>query len=312
MLHFLTCLLIGLFIVVPAFAAPKIVTSFSILGDITKQIAGDAAQVDNLVGPNQDLHEFRPTPADVRKIEQADLVIVNGLGAEGWLDRLIASSGFKGKIIVASKGITPLKFEQAVWGEEGNKKHESGQEHHNHDALDPHAWQSVANARMYAKNIAAAVTELVPGKAAAILQRATAYDQALATLDQNIKDAIKKVPVGRRYVVTNHDAFAYFGKEYGIIFLSVLGLSTQETIMPTALALLKDHIKQHQVKAIFLENSSNNKMLQALIEDMKLTTGSTLYADALTSADGAAPNYLAMMRHNSSEIIGQLTLPLPH
>lgn len=298
-LYFLAVMLV--FTALPAFASqPRVVASFSILADITQAIGGDAIQVDSLVGVGQDMHGYRPTPQDSQKLAQADLVIVNGLGFEGWLDRLIKASGYKNAVVVASKGISPLAASEAEHDHHHKDAHE-----HDHGAVDPHVWQSPVNARIYVRNIAAALSQLVPDQALAIAERAAAYDAVLVAIDQSIQQRLKIIPQERRLVVTSHDAFGYFAQAYDIEFVSIAGLSTQEAARPSDVARVEKIIRDNKAAAIFLENAANDRLLNSLAKDLSVKIGGTLYADALT-AGGEAASYLNLLRHNSDAILGAL------
>ena len=199
----------------------KVIASFSILADMAKNIGGDRVDVASLVGAGGDAHVYTPTPADARKVAAAGLVIVNGLGFEGWLSRLIKSSNSKATVIVATKGITPRKQTSAA------HDHNHSHKHHDHEDADPHAWQSVANAKIYATNIRDALIAADPAGAEIYRANAAAYLARLDALDNEIREAVAKLPAERRRVISTHDAFGYFAERYGIEFIAPQGVSTE-------------------------------------------------------------------------------------
>ncbi|MEO0035989.1 MAG: hypothetical protein RLZZ501_2012 [Pseudomonadota bacterium] len=263
----------------------KVVATFSILAGITQEIAGPAAEVVALVGPDGDAHLFEPSPANVKALSEADLVVANGLGLEPWLDRLVAAAGARGKLVVASAGVTP-RMEDRV--------------------ADPHAWQDLANGRRYAANIAQALAAAAPDQGAAITARAADYDHRLEQLDGWVRAQIATLPEAQRRIITTHDAFGYFGRAYGVTLLAAQGLSTEAEPTSRDVARLVRQIKQAKVRAVFLENMSDPRLIRALAHDAGAVVGGTLYADALSAADGPAPGYEAMFRHNVAVLVAAM------
>lgn len=283
----------------PAFADPvKVTASFSILADMTKRIGGDDIAVTTLVGPDGDAHVYQPTPADAKAVAGADLVVVNGLGFEGWLDRLVKSSAYKGPVTVAAKGAKTLK---------GADSHaHNHKEGHDHGAVDPHAWQSVPNAMTYADNILAGLAAAAPAKADAFKARHAAYRAELAALDAEIRASFEPIQQKDRKIVTTHDAFAYFGKTYGVTFLSATGVSTESEASAGDVAKLIRQIKKEKVKAVFVENISDPRLIQRIAEETGAALGPAVYSDAL-AADGEASSYVGMMRQNAKAFAAALT-----
>lgn len=263
----------------------KVVTTFSILAGITQEIAGPAAEVVALVGPDGDAHLFEPSPANVKALSEADLVVANGLGLEPWLDRLVAAAGARGKLVLASAGVTPRMEDRAA---------------------DPHAWQDLANGRRYAANIAQALAAAAPEQGAAITARAADYDRRLDQLDGWVRAQIATLPEAQRRIITTHDAFGYFGQAYGVTLLAAQGLSTEAEPTSRDVARLVRQIKQAKVRAVFLENMSDPRLIRALAHDAGAVVGGTLYADALSAADGPAPSYEAMFRHNVAVLVAAM------
>ena len=305
----------------PAFAAPiKVVASFSIIGDLVKQVGGDDVEVTTLVGPDGDAHVFQPSPADGKKIADASIVFMNGLGFEGWMERLIASTEYKGKVVVVSDGIgMPLMTEDEDHKEDGHKDHghkerghkERGHKKHDkhaHGAMDPHAWQNIANGRTYVKNIAKALSAANPVNAARFTANAEALDMDLAGLDAWVNNEIGKVQISKRKVICSHDAFGYFAKAYGIHFMAPVGVSTEAEPSAKGMAHLVEQIKQNGVRAIFFESMASSKIVQQLAAEAGATVGPALYADALSPASGPASTYQAMFKHNTTKLVEAMQL----
>ena len=290
-------------LLMPTLAAQPlpVVASFSILADMVREVGGPYVEVTSLVGPNTDAHVFDPTPADAKRIASARLVFVNGLGFEGWLDRLVKASGYRGPIIIASKGVkTPLELKDAH--QPGGAAKGSGSQH-SHGALDPHAWQNLMNAERYVETIRIALAAALPAQAATFEQRATEYSKRIRALDQVTKAQIATVAVERRRVITSHDAFGYFAAAYGITFYPLQGLATGSE--PTAADVVRmiELIKKAKVSAIFTENISDRRVLERIANDSGARVGGLLYADALTEPGTASDTYLKMFEHNVTTIL---------
>jgi zinc/manganese transport system substrate-binding protein len=276
----------------PAFAADKIkvVASFSIIADLVKQVGGDRVDVATLVGPNTDLHVFQPTPNDAKTLLGTQVVVINGLGLEGWADRLVKASGFKGQAVVASKGI------KALAGEHGDHAHGKA---HAHGRYDPHAWQEVANVKRYVANIRDA---LVLADAAGKSQYETAtaaYLKQLDALEAEIKAAFASIPKAKRRVITSHEAFTYYGDAYDVEFLAPQGVGGDTEPTAKGVAALIRQIKREKITAVFVENISNPRMVERIAKEAGVTIAGSLYSDALSEQGGPASTYVDMMRHNT-------------
>jgi zinc/manganese transport system substrate-binding protein len=276
----------------------NVIATFSILGDIVATIGGDRVTVTTLVGPDGDAHVFQPAPTDAQTVASADVIVANGLGFEGWMDRLVEASGTTATIITASDGVTPIAFE-----EEG---HDHADHDHDHGAEDPHAWQSVVNAALYVGNIKRGLSAADPDGAATYAANATAYLAELDLLDAEIRAAVAALPADRRTIVTSHDAFGYFGAAYGMTFVAPQGVSTEAEASAADVATLITQIRDQKIPAVFVENVSDPRLLEQIAAETEARIGGTLYSDALSGPDGPAPTYVAMMRHN----LGQLTAAL--
>ncbi|MCP4621531.1 MAG: metal ABC transporter substrate-binding protein [Bradyrhizobium sp.] len=270
----------------PVCAEPlKVVASFSILGDLVRNVGGDRVEVSTLVGPNSDSHVYSPTPADAKKVADARLIVVNGLGFEGWLPRLVQSSGSKAKIVTASDGITPLRVGSSA---------------------DPHAWQSVNNAKIYATNISRALSAADPAAAEQFKANTQAYLTRLDALDREVREAVAKLPPDRRKVISTHSAFRYFAAAYGIEFIAPLGVSTESEPSARDIAKIITQIKQAKIPAVFLENVTDPRLVQRISAETGAKVGGTLYSDGLTGEKGDAPTYIDMVRHNIKALTSAL------
>ena len=283
----------------PAFAQTSkipVVASFTILADFVREIGGDRVDVTSLVGPSGDPHVYDPTPADSRRVAAARLVVVNGLALEGWIDRLIKASGTKAKIVVATAGVTP-------------RKDMSNEEFAEHGGVDPHAWQNVANAKIYVADIRDALIAADPEGRATYEERAKNYLARLDALDAEVRETIGRIPADRRRIVTTHDAFGYFGKAYGLALAAPAGVSTESEISARDVAKIIQQVRREKFPAVFLENISDPRLMDQISRETGAKIGGALYSDALSPADGPAGTYIDMVRHNIRELATALSAP---
>nr|WP_244532363.1 metal ABC transporter substrate-binding protein [Methylocapsa palsarum] len=278
-----------------AFAAPQepsrlpVVATFSILADFARNIGGERVEVSSLVGPNGDAHVYQPTPADARGLNAARLIVANGLGLEGWIDRLIAASGAKAPVVFATKGIAPRKME-----EDGK----IGQ--------DPHAWQTIANARVYVANIRDGLIAVDPDGEAAYRANAEDYLARLDALQTEVIAELAKIPAARRQIITTHDAFGYFGEAYGFQFIAPSGVSTEAEPSARDVAKIIRQIKTLKIPAVFLENVTDPRAMRRIAAESGAKIGGALFSDALSPPDGPAPTYIDMMRNNIKQLTAAL------
>ena len=263
----------------------NVVTSFSILGDFVKNVGGERVEVTTLVGADGDVHVYTPTPADARKITEAKLLVVNGFGLEGWLPRLLQAAGGKASIVTATKGIAPLRLGS--------------------DA-DPHAWQSVANARQYVINIRDALAAADPSNADYFAKKAEAYLAQLEALDAEAQQALKQIPESRRKVISTHDAFGYFAARYGIQFIAPIGVSTESEPSARDIAAIIKQVKAAHIPAVFLERIGDPRLMRRISAETGAKIGGTLYSDSLSDEKGDAPTYIDMVRHNITTLTSAL------
>jgi zinc/manganese transport system substrate-binding protein len=276
----------------PALAQDKlnVVATFSILADLVKNVGGDRVEVKSLVGPNGDAHVYQPTPNDAKTLSDARLVFVNGLGFEGWMARLVKASGTKAAMVTATKGVKPRKMEEG-----------------GHTEADPHAWQSVPNAKVYVTNIYDALAAADPAGKATYAANAAAYLAKLDALDVQVRAAVAAIPADRRKIITTHDAFGYFGAAYGVAFIAPQGVSTESEVSARDVAKIITQIRKQKIPAVFLENITDERLLKRIADESGARVGGTLYSDALTDEKGPAPTYLDMMRHNVKQLAEALT-----
>ena len=270
-----------------------VVASFSILADLTRQVGGDKVEVKSLVGPEGDVHVYQPSPADAQSLAKAKLIVINGFALEGWMSRLIAAAGAKAPVVTATKGVTPREGD-AESGEKG---------------VDPHAWQSIANAKIYIANILAGLVAADPADADFFRARAKEYDAELDAIDVKVRAAIAEIPAADRRIITTHDAFGYFGQAYGFAFIAPEGLSTESEPSARDVARLIVQIRKEKAPAVFLENISDPRLMQRIAEESGAKIGGTLFSDSLSPPDGPAATYIAMMEHNISELKEALVPP---
>jgi zinc/manganese transport system substrate-binding protein len=276
-----------------AAAAPPVqaVASFSILADWVREVGGDRVQVTSLVGPNGDVHVYEPTPRDARAVAAADIVFVNGLGFEGWIDRLVKSSGSAAKVVTASTGVAVLS----------NRRFDR-----RGSVPDPHAWHSVANASVYVGNVADGLCGVDAAGCPVYRANAARYRASLDTLDRWIRSEIGSLPAARRRVITSHDAFAYFGREYGVVFIAPQGVSTESEPSAGEVARLIRDVRRQSAGALFVENISDPRLIAQIARETGLRPGGKLYSDALSDSAGEAASYLAMMRHNVTALLAAM------
>ena len=276
-----------------------VVATFSILGDLVKSVGGDRVAVTTLVGPGGDVHVYSPTPADVRRLADARLIVVNGLKLEGWIDRLVVSSGTKAPVVVATKLVTPIDGVAEVNGKPAKDRLATGNAPpHEPPALDPHAWQSVANTKLYVGTIKDALIAADAANADVYTANADAYLGKLTLLEVEVQAAVARISQKNRRIITSHDAFGYFGKAYGVEFIAPQGVSTEAEASAKDVARIIRQIKAEKIPAVFLENITSPRLIRRIAVETGAKIGGTIYSDALSDEKGPAPTYIEMIRHN--------------
>ncbi len=271
-------------------AALRVVATASIFADMAAQIAGNLCEIRTIVPVGSDPHLYEPTPADARLIASADLVLRNGLTFEGWLDDLLENAPPNVAIITITEGISPIRAEGEA-------------------SADPHAWMDARNGLVYIRNIRDALVRYDPDNAEAFDFNYRLYRDQLSDLDDYIRTQIARIPADLRVLVTSHDAFQYYGRQYGLQLEAVLGISTEMEARTSDIVRLRSTIARTGVPAVFLETTINPKLLQQLATDNQLAIGGPLYADSLSEPDGPAADYLSMLRYNTDAIVDGLTRP---
>ncbi|MBF7980046.1 MULTISPECIES: metal ABC transporter substrate-binding protein [Rahnella] len=265
------------------------VASFSILGDIVQEVGGEHVKVTTLVGPDGDPHSFEPSPKDSKAINASDVVFVSGLGLEGWIDRLVKASGYKGHLVTASEGVNSRKME-----EDGKQ------------ITDPHAWNSMANGVIYATNVMNALIKADPEDADYFRQRGTAYIEQLQKLDAWAKTEFTGIPQSKRKVLTSHDAFGYFGQEYNVSFMAPVGFSTEAEASASGVASLIKQIKEEKVRTYFIENQTDPRLVKQIAAASGAQPGGELYPEALSGPQGPATTYVKAFKHNVETIVASM------
>ncbi|MEJ6691455.1 MAG: zinc ABC transporter substrate-binding protein [Paracoccaceae bacterium] len=311
-----------------------VVATFSILGDMVERIGGEHIALTTLVGPDGDTHVYQPTPKAARSVAEADVLFMNGLEFEGWLERLAEAASFNGAMVVATNGIVPIAFEEHEdeheehdedEEQEEHEEHDDHEEHdeheehddheehdeheehddhagHDHGTFDPHAWQSLDNAVIYANNIAAGLAQADPANASAYyINRAVFVDQIVA-LKSDVDAMMGALPADKRTVVTPHDAFGYFAAAYDLTFEAPQGMSTESEVSAADVAALITQIRRDSISAVFIESITDNRMMEQIANETGATIGGTLYSDALSGETGPASTYLDMIRHNATTL----------
>lgn len=341
----------------------KVVATFSILGDMVTRIGGEHVTVTTLVGPNGDTHVYQPVPADAKALKTADVLVVNGLQLEGWLERLVDAAGFDGLRAVATDGIDTIAYDEGDddhhddekqhddhddhadhkdddhgdhadhkdhdhddhaghkddehddhddhadhkdHGDHKDHDDHAGHDHHGHGAFDPHGWQSLSNAVIYVDNITAALSKADPANASVYFENRAAYVAEIEALEADVRKQVETLPAEARTIVTSHDAFQYLGRDYDLTFVAPQGLSTESEASAKDVARMIKQIRKQNIKAVFVENVSDSRLLERIADETGAQIGGKLYPGALSEPDGPAGTYLDMMRHNMTTLVRAL------
>lgn len=291
----------------------NVTTSFSILDDMVQEVGGEHVHVRSLISPEGDAHGYNPRPRDVGAIAQADLVVFNGLQFEGWMSRLLDAAHYRNPVVIASDGITPLKNQEEHDDDDHDHdhdahEHEAGHEHHHHHGpQDPHAWQDLRNGAQYVRNIRDGLIKVDPAHADDYRQRADAYIARIMTLDGQIRQQMQQLPKDS-VVITGHASFNYFANAYGLPFMALQGLSTEDDPSAASVAGLVRTVNEHHVRALFNESMTRSALLNQLSQETRVPIAGTLHSDAL-AAKGDASTYLGMMQHNADLLYNALHAP---
>ena len=286
----------SLFFPTVAGAAPiKIVASFTILADMVRDVAGNHAEVVSLVGPGGDPHTFDPSPSDAGALSGARLIVVNGLGLDGWIERLAKSAEYTGEIVIASKDVHQRTMTETEGGA-------------SRVVTDPHAWQDPRNGVLYIRAIEEALKTADPANASDYTAAAGKTIAALEAIDAETRSAISAIPASKRKVITSHDAFGYFAVAYQVELLAPEGLSTDQEPSASTVARLIDQIRAEHIHAVFIENMTDPRLIEMIRSETGAADSGTLYSDSLSPPDGPAPTYLAMLRYNIGKLVAAMTV----
>lgn len=321
----------------PGFAEKKlsVVASFSILGDIVSEVGGDRIALKTIVRANGDTHAYQPTPTDAAGLSKAAIVFVNGAGFEGWIERLVKASGYKGPVVETTKGIELLESEHHDDDDHGKEEahhkgekhakhakhddHEKGEhksegekkagghDHHHHGEHDPHAWHDPQKVITYVANIKDGLCKADAAGCEVYTRNADAYTKKLKALDAEIRKKFGAIAKGKRTIITSHDAFGYFSKAYGITIRAPQGLSTESEASASDVAKLIDQIRKEGIRTVFVENVVDPRLIQQIARETGAKIGGKLFGDALSEPNEPAGTYLKMMRHNATLMAGALT-----
>jgi zinc/manganese transport system substrate-binding protein len=268
----------------------KVVASFSIIADFARQVGGDRIELVTLVGRDGDAHVYAPTPADARRVSEAKVVVMNGLGFEGWMNRFVKASGTKALTVEAAQGVATIRTAE--------RDRHAGGHGHAHPGVDPHAWQNIANAKVYVGNIRDALIKADPAAKDIYEANARDYLTKLDALEGEVKAAIARIPADRRKIIMGHEAFGYFEAAYGLDFIAPQGVSTESEASAKDVARIIQQIRRERITAVFLENVSDPRLIERIARETGAKIGDRVYSDALSGPDGPAATYIAMMRHN--------------
>ncbi|WP_051233855.1 metal ABC transporter solute-binding protein, Zn/Mn family [Halomonas halocynthiae] len=282
----------------------QVLTSFSILADMVENIGGNNVEVTALVGPDSDAHVYSPRPTDARAVSQADLVVLNGMNFEGWMERLVKASDHHGLVVTATDGVEARLNQAKHDHDHAEHDHHDHAEHdhhdragHDHGGKDPHAWQDLALGDIYINNILAGLIAADPENEAAYRQRAEQYLAEVNATHTNIQQQLAELPDTTK-IITSHRAFDHFARAYGLTFLSPAGVSSEAEPSAADLAALVEVVREQDIRALFHENMTSQALLNQLAEETGVPIAGSLYSDALTS-DGDAATWLGMLRHNA-------------
>jgi ABC-type Zn uptake system ZnuABC Zn-binding protein ZnuA len=281
------------------------VASFSILGDLVKNVGGEAVAVTMLIDPGVDAHTYDPAPVDLVVLAEADVIFENGLGFEPWLDGFFESTQPPGTRVVVTEGITPREV-----GQDADEHEEEEDAGDGHGQFDPHVWHDVANVIILVGNIRDALVATDPARAELYEANAAAYIAELEALDASIRGQVGTLPPERRKLVTSHDTFGYFADAYGFeVIGTALGSISTEAGDPSArdIATLITQIEEAGVPAIFAENVANPDLMESIAAEAGVVLAPPLYTDALGPQGSPGETYVGMMQSNVTTIVDALS-----
>ena len=267
----------------------KVISTVSIISDIARNIVGETAEIKTIVPVGGDPHLYEATPRDAQLVQSGEIFFINGLTFEGWIEELIANSGSKAPAYIVTEGVDAI----------GSSKYSN--------SFDPHAWMDVSNVMVYAENIKDAMSTHFPEHKELYEKEYEKYLVKLKELHAYIQREINTIPKQQRILVTSHDAFAYYGKQYGIEVEAILGISTEADARTSDVMRVANVIKERNVPAIFIESTVNPKMIKRLADDNGVPVGGELYADSLGDPNSEAGTYIGMLKSNTDVIVNALS-----
>ena len=274
----------------PAFAAdsarPRVLTTFTILADMARNVAGEHADVDSLTKPGSEIHGYEPTPRDIVKTQRASLVLWNGLNLERWFEKFFENVRGVPQVVL-TQGIEPMGITEGPYTGRAN----------------PHAWMSPANALVYVENIRAALARVDPANAAAYATNAAAYSAKIRALDAPVRAQIERIPATQRWLVTSEGAFSYLCRDYGLRQLYLWPINADAQGTPQQVRRVIDLVREHTIPVVFSESTISDKPARQVAKETGARYGGVLYVDSLTDASGPAPTYLDLLRCNADTIV---------
>jgi manganese/iron transport system substrate-binding protein len=264
----------------------KIVTTFTILQDIARNVAGDAAIVESITKPGAEIHDYEPTPSDIVKAQSADLVLWNGMGLERWFERFTRNiAGVPSAVL--SDGIEPMGIGEGPYTGKPN----------------PHSWMSPANALRYVENVRAALSAADPANAAVYAANAAAYSEKIRAIDGPLRARLSRIPAEQRWLVTSEGAFAYLARDYGMHELFLWPVNADDEGTPQQIRKVVDTVRSAKIPVVFSESTISDKPMRQVAAETGARFGGVLYVDSLTEPDGPAPTYLKLLEYNADTIL---------
>lgn len=273
--------------VLPSWAAKKrVVTTFTIIADMARNVAGDAATVESLTKPGAEIHGYEPTPQDIVKAQRADLVLWNGLNLERWFEKFFRNlRNVPG--VVLTEGIEPVGIEEGPYTGKPN----------------PHAWMSLKNAAIYVENIRKAFVKMDPPNAAIYNANAAAYTGKFKAIEDAMGAQLARIPAGQRWLVTSEGAFPYLARNFGMRELFLWAVNADQQGTPQQVQKVIDGVRANKIPVVFSESTVSDKPARQVAKESGARYGGVLYVDSLTDEKGPAPTYLRLLEHNAETIV---------
>ncbi len=263
-----------------------VVTTFTIMADMVREVAGEAAEVESLIRPGAEIHGYEPSPRDIVKAQSADLIVWNGLNLERWFEKFFEEVGAVPRVLL-TEGIEPL----GIGGGPG-----AGQ-------ANPHAWMAPTLAVVYVENIRRALVGMDPANEAVYGANAAAYTAKLQALDERMRERLAAIPEGQRWLVTSEGAFSYLCQSYGLRQLYLWPVNAEVQGTPQQVQAVIDGVRAHRIPVVFSESTVSDRPARQVAQEAGARYGGVLYVDSLTPADGPAPTFLKLLEYNADAIV---------